>query len=61
MMKFIHKLGHYHSKLFAYVGRRAQESKWWAILLTIIIIYEFIEHIVYPILVPYLLYIQWVK
>jgi NADH-quinone oxidoreductase subunit J len=31
------------------------------ILLTVIIIYEFIEHIVYPILVPYLLYIQWVK
>ena len=61
MMKFIAKLGHYHGKLFSYVGKRAQESKWWAILLTIIIIYEFIEHIVYPILVPYLIYMQYIK
>jgi len=30
----------------------------WAILLTFLVVYELIEHIVYPIPVPYLIYLN---
>ena len=61
MKKLISKIGLLHSRLFGYVSEKAKTSKWWAILLTFLVIYEIIEHIVYPILVPYLIYLQWWK
>jgi len=50
----IEKIGQWHSKLFTYVGKKAKKSKLWSILLTVLIIYEIIEHLVYPWLVPLL-------
>ena len=61
MKKLISKIGLLHSRLFCYVSEKAKTSKWWAILLTFLVIYEIVEHIVYPILVPYLIYLQWWK
>jgi len=62
MKKLIAKIGQLHSRLFGYVSEKAKTSKWWAILLTVLVIYEIIEHIVYPILVPYLIYLNfWSK
>jgi len=61
MKKLISKIGLLHSRLFAYVSEKAKTSTWWAVLLTFLVIYEIIEHIVYPILVPYLIYLQWWK
>jgi len=61
MKKLISKIGLLHSRLFGYVSEKAKTSKWWAILLTFLVIYEIVEHIVYPILVPYLIYLQWWK
>ena len=52
MNKLIKKIGQTHSKIFGYVSHKAKTSKWWAILLTGLVFYEIIEHIVYPILVP---------
>jgi len=57
--KLIQKIGKLHSRIFGYVSEKAKTSKWWAILLTVLVIYEVIEHIVYPILVPYLAYMHW--
>jgi hypothetical protein len=57
--KLIQKIGRLHSRIFGYVSEKAKTSKWWAILLTVLVIYEIIEHIVYPILVPYLAYMHW--
>ena len=59
MKKLITKIGQLHSRLFAYVSEKAKTSTWWAVLLTFLVIYEIIEHIVYPILVPYLVYLNW--
>ena len=59
MKKIISKIGQLHSRFFGYVSEKAKTSKWWAILLTFLVIYEIIEHIVYPILVPYLIYLNW--
>lgn len=59
MNKLIKKIGQTHSKIFGYVSHKAKTSKWWAILLTGLVFYEIIEHIVYPILVPYLIYLNW--
>ena len=59
MKKIIAKIGQLHSRFFGYVSEKAKTSKWWAILLTFLVIYELIEHIVYPILVPYLIYLNW--
>ena len=61
MKKIISKIGELHSRLFAYVPHKAKTSKWWAILLTFLVLYEIVEHIVYPILVPWLLYLQFWK
>ena len=57
--KLIQKIGRLHSRIFGYVSEKAKTSKWWTILLTVLVIYEIIEHIVYPILVPYLAYMHW--
>ena len=59
MNKIVKKIGRWHSKVFGYVSKKARTSKIWAIALTLLIIYELIEHIVYPILVPYLIYLNW--
>jgi|TARA_R110000822_G_scaffold62361_5_gene153823 hypothetical protein len=61
MKNLVIKIGKLHSKLFGYVSKKAKNSKAWAIFLTILVIYEIVEHIVYPILVPYLIYLQWWK
>jgi hypothetical protein len=50
----IDKIGKAHSKVFTYVSKKAKTSKLWAILLTVLVIYELIEHLVYPWLVPLL-------
>jgi len=62
MNKIIAKIGRYHSRFFAYVSDKAKTSKIWAIVLSLLVVYELIEHVVYPILVPYLLYLNfWSK
>ena len=57
MDRVIKKLGIWHSKLFKFVSKKARTSKWWALLLTALVIYELIEHLVYPWLVPWLAYL----
>jgi hypothetical protein len=52
----VQRIGQWHSKVFGYVSEKAKTSKWWAILLTVLVIYELIEHLVYPWLVPLLAY-----
>jgi len=59
MNKLIQKIGKTHARIFGYVSKKAKTSKWWAILLTFLVIYEIVEHVVYPILVPYLVYLNW--
>lgn len=59
MKTLVNKIGQWHSKVFGYVSKKAKTSKIWAIALTLLVIYELIEHIVYPILVPYLIYLNW--
>ena len=61
MNKIVQKIGEWHSKLFKFLSKKAKTSKFWAILLTFAILYEIVEHLVWPILVPYLMYIQWIK
>ena len=58
MKALIQKIGNLHSRLFTYVGEKAKTSRVWAVVLTLLVIYELIEHIVYPILVPYLIYLN---
>jgi len=50
----VQKIGTWHSKIFGYVSEKAKTSKVWAILLTALVIYELIEHLVFPWLVPLL-------
>jgi len=59
LTNLIQKIGRFHSKVFAYVSDKAKTSKAWALLLTFLVIYELVEHIVFPILVPYLAYFHW--
>jgi hypothetical protein len=61
MNKIIQRLGLWHSKIFEMLSKKAKTSKFWAILLTFAVLYEIVEHIVWPILVPYLMYMQWIK
>ena len=61
MNKIIQKIGRWHSKIFETLSKKAKTSKLWTILLTLAVLYEIIEHIVWPILVPYLIYMQWIK
>jgi len=61
MNALVQKIGRFHSKLFGFLSKKAKSSKWWAILLTLAVLYEIVEHIVYPILVPYLVYLNWFK
>ena len=59
MTALIRKIGSYHARFFAFVSHKAKTSKMWAVLLTMFVIYEIIEHTVWPILVPYLAYQHW--
>ena len=59
MNSIVQRIGKWHSKVFGYVSKKAKKSKVWAIALTVLVIYELIEHIVYPILVPWLVYLNW--
>jgi hypothetical protein len=59
MEAIIQRIGKFHSKVFGTLARKAKTSKFWAILLTLAVLYEIVEHIVWPILVPYLIYMQW--
>ena len=61
MNKIIQKIGVWHSKIFEFLSKKARTSKFWAILLTLAVLYELVEHIVWPILVPWLMYLQWFK
>lgn len=50
----IEKIGKWHSRVFEYVSNKAKTSRLWAILLTALVFYELVEHLVYPWLVPLL-------
>ena len=50
----VEKIGAWHSKIFTYVSHKARTSRLWAILLSALVIYELIEHLVFPWLVPLL-------
>ena len=59
MEAIIKKIGIWHSKFFSKLSEKAKNSKFWAILLTLAIFYELVEHVVYPILVPWLIYLNF--
>ena len=59
MNAVVQKIGKWHSRVFGYVSKKAKTSKVWAIALTLLVIYEIIEHLVYPILELYLIYLNW--
>ena len=59
MNAIVQKIGKWHSKVFGYVSKKAKTSKWWAIALTVLVLYEIVEHVVYPVLVPWLLYLNF--
>ena len=61
MNAIIRRIGLWHSKIFDSLSKKAKTSKFWAIVLTLAILYEIIEHVGWPILVPYLIYMQWIK
>ena len=61
MNAIIRRIGLWHSKIFDSLSKKAKTSRFWAIVLTLAILYEIIEHVVWPILVPYLIYMQWIK
>ena len=50
----VDKIGKWHSRVFEYVSKKAKTSRLWAIILTALVIYKLIEHLVYPWLVPLL-------
>ena len=59
MNAIVQKIGKWHSRVFGYVSKKAKTSKWWAIALTVLVLYEIVEHVVYPVLVPWLLYLNF--
>ena len=61
MNEILQRIQRFHSKIFTMLSDKAKTSKWWAILLSLAVLYEIVEHIVWPILVPYLMYMQWFK
>tara|TARA_Y100000310_G_C20049035_1_gene519691 strand:- start:108 stop:293 length:186 start_codon:yes stop_codon:yes gene_type:complete len=61
MNTILRKIGLWHSKIFGTLAEKARTSRFWAVVLTLAVIYEIIEHVVWPILVPYLIYMQWIK
>ena len=57
----IERLGQWHSKVFSYVSEKAKTSKIWAVALSVLVVYELIEHLVFPWLVPLLAYMTFGK
>lgn len=57
----VHKVGQIHSRVFTTIGEKAKTSKVWAVVLTLLVLYELVEHLVYPWLVPWLAYIAATK
>jgi len=55
-MKLVNKIGQTHAKVLTWVADKAKNSKVWAIVLTLLVLYELVEHLVYPWLVPLLAY-----
>lgn len=54
LMNLVQRIGQYHAKALNWVADRAKDSKIWAVVLTIFVIYELVEHLVFPWLVPLL-------
>ena len=61
MQKFMSKVQKVHAKFFSFLAEKAKSSKWWAALLTLAVLYELVEHLVWPWLVPYMIYLTWIK
>ena len=61
MIKFMSKVQKVHAKFFGFLAEKAKTSKWWAILLTVAVFYELLEHLVWPWFVPYMAYLTWFK
>ena len=61
MIKFMSKVQKVHAKVFGFLAEKAKTSKWWAVLLTVAVFYELLEHLVWPWFVPYMAYLAWFK
>jgi hypothetical protein len=59
MNALVQKIGKAHSRFFGFLSMKAKTSKFWAILLSVAVLYEIVEHVVYPILIPYMAYLSW--
>ena len=59
MNAIVQKIGKVHSRFFGFLSMKAKTSKFWAILLSLAVLYEIVEHVVYPILIPYMAYLSW--
>ena len=59
MNAIVQKIGKAHSRFFGFLSLKAKTSKFWAILLSVAVLYEIAEHVVYPILIPYMAYLSW--
>ena len=59
MNAIVQKIGRAHSRFFGFLSLKAKTSKFWAILLSLAVLYEIVEHVVYPILIPYMAYLSW--
>ena len=58
---FMGKVQKAHARFFTFLAEKAKTSKWWAILLTVAVLYELVEHLAWPWLVPYMVYLTWIK
>ena len=59
MNAIVQKIGKAHSRFFGFLSMKEKTSKFWAILLSVAVLYEIVEHVVYPILIPYMAYLSW--
>jgi len=59
MNAIVQKIGKAHSRFFGFLSMKAKTSKFWAILLSLAVLYEIVEHLVYPLLIPYMAYLSW--
>ena len=48
IVKIADKIGELHARFFNWVGDKAKTSVWFAVLLTLIALYEICEHILGP-------------
>lgn len=59
MQKIAEYISSFHHKMFAYVSERAKASVWFAILLSLMALYEVFEHIVIPVALIVWAWISW--